>query len=159
MTLRALTLHRPWAHAIAHLGKSIENRSWRPPASAIDTWIAIHAGKKLDREALAELRAAGFTVPDDGGPGGVVAVAHLCGDVEVERYYRGFPLRPRGDRVRAVVAHGERWLSGPIGWCFDEVVTIAEPVPCRGAQGLWVIPPREAALVRKRFEAARGRAA
>ena len=41
---RALTLHAGWAHAVAHLGKDVENRTWAPPKAILGQRIAIHAG-------------------------------------------------------------------------------------------------------------------
>ena len=34
-----------------------------------------------------------------------------------------------------------RWFVGPFGWLLADVRALAAPVPCRGAQGLWAIPP------------------
>mgnify|MGYP003560963222 CR=1 FL=1 len=42
--MKALTLHAPWAHAVAWLGKPLENRGWPPPLSIVGERIAIHAG-------------------------------------------------------------------------------------------------------------------
>lgn len=30
--------------------------------------------------------------------------------------------------------------AGPIGWVLADVIALPEPVPCRGAQGLWTLP-------------------
>ncbi len=51
MTFRgkAITMIQPWASAIASAGKDIENRSWH---SHYRGPIAIHAGAKLNQEAL-----------------------------------------------------------------------------------------------------------
>ena len=47
-TLRGLTLWQPWAWAIAHGGKRIENRPWRPWPSIVGELIAIHAAARVD---------------------------------------------------------------------------------------------------------------
>lgn len=126
--LKALTLWQPWAHAIAHLGKWIENRTWAPPASAIGEPLAIHAGKKLDREVAEDFGLR----PDEIPIGCVVAVARL------ERV-----ICSKGD----VPADQRLWWNGPIGWLLADVQAI-EPIPCRGAQGLWELPAEvEAAVV------------
>jgi hypothetical protein len=49
--MKALTLWQPWSWAIAHAGKRIENRTWRPLGCVINQQIAIHAGKQLDLDA------------------------------------------------------------------------------------------------------------
>ena len=54
--MRALTLWQPWAHAVAHLGKRIENRPWKPWPAVIGTRVAIHAAAKVD--ALGEASGA-----------------------------------------------------------------------------------------------------
>lgn len=38
-----ITLHPEWAWAF-HLGKDVENRTWRPPPSLTGRWLAIRAG-------------------------------------------------------------------------------------------------------------------
>jgi len=42
--MRALTLRQPWAWAIVHGQKRIENRPWKPWRDIIGQRIAIHAG-------------------------------------------------------------------------------------------------------------------
>jgi hypothetical protein len=48
--LKAITLHRPWGHAIAHLGKDIENRTWKCPLP-IGSYVAIHDGNTEDSDS------------------------------------------------------------------------------------------------------------
>lgn len=132
-----LTLHQPWATAIAHGGKRVENRSQRPWCP-IGTYLAIHAGKALDRAAVRELRREGIALPDQLPSMAIVAVARLAGVVEEA---------PEGDQAR--------WWVGPFGWVLDEVVPI-ELVPCKGSQGLWRLLPEVQAEVRARFLARRG---
>ncbi len=134
MILRALTLWRPWAMAIAAGPKRVENRSWAPGAQLpIGSLLAIHAGRRFDAAALAWVRELWPAVPDDPAlhPEGIVAIARL---VEVERVVRP-PLTP--------------WDAGPWCWRLDQVWGLRFPVPARGAQGLWTLPD----------EAARGLAA
>ena len=59
MSLSALTLWRPWAAAIAHGTKRIENRTWVPPRSMFGQDIAIHAGQRLDADAIEDVAADG----------------------------------------------------------------------------------------------------
>jgi len=58
--MRCLTLHRPWPAFIFGLGgdswKQIENRSWKPPDSAVGTRIAIHAGRAFDDSAVERVK-------------------------------------------------------------------------------------------------------
>ena len=54
--MKALTVIQPWAWAIAHAGKRVENRTWGPPRDVIGQRIAIHAGRRLDDRAIAWMR-------------------------------------------------------------------------------------------------------
>ena len=127
---KAITLHQPHAFAIAHAGKDIENRKWAPPGSVIGCRIAIHAGKVLDRNGLDELRDRGIMpTHDDLVRGAIVAVATLTGYVRESE---------------------SPWFTGPIGWTLEDIVAI-DPVPCRGFQGLWNLPPDIKKLVTARM--------
>jgi hypothetical protein len=143
--MRALTLIQPWAWAIAHAGKVIENRTWAPPHSLLGQRIAIHAGKKRER---------GLFLPDGSTPplfldqSAVVAVGTLVGYVcddgngRVEANHFGAEI------MRAACA--SPWYQGPVGWIVVNRIALPTPVPCRGAQGLWTLPPDvEAAVMRQ----------
>jgi hypothetical protein len=59
------------------------------------------------------------------------------------------------DAVRGEISVGQApWFSGPFGWLLTDVVAI-EPVPCLGAQGLWLLPPDVERQVLARERAAR----
>lgn len=127
--MRALTLHQPWAFAVAHLGKDVENRTWRPPEQVIGVRIAIHAGRKFDTDTLPWFFGRGLiNVPLTPVLGAVVATAVVAGVAE------------HADSVWFSGSVGAFWFTGPIGWVLRDVVALAEPVPCRGAQGLWTVP-------------------
>ncbi|MBR8638680.1 ASCH domain-containing protein [Streptomyces tuirus] len=49
--MKALTIRQPWAGAIAHQTKRVENRSWKLPAKHEGARILIHAGAEPDRNA------------------------------------------------------------------------------------------------------------
>lgn len=161
--LRALTIIQPWAHLIVHGRKRVENRTWEPAARGlrVGDYLAIHAGMAVDLShwdrayevvpeeeplALRELVAGGvFIMPERARRdfirgrvplGAVVGVARLA-DVEDEE--------PDDDP----------YWCGPWGWRLDEVVAI-EPVLCKGAQGLWTLPPEVLATVRARWSAVKG---
>jgi hypothetical protein len=125
--LKALTLIRPWAWAICHAGKRVENRSWHPPLKVIGQRIAIHAGKKYDRSDAEWIQATfNVKVPVESlQPTGIVATA-LLSEVVM-------------DRDKPWTEH-RRWYFGPYGWVLDDVQVLPKPVPLRGAQGLWDVP-------------------
>lgn len=83
--MRALSIRQPWAWAVLTAGKDVENREWeRSPGLVAQARklcgkrIAIHAGKTLDRAAVAVLQARyGLTVPADLPRGGYVGTVEL----------------------------------------------------------------------------------
>jgi hypothetical protein len=153
--VRGLTLHRPWSHALAHLGKRIENRPWRTPQPLIGQYLALHAGKKYDDYGRLSIRdITGVDPPDEFAcPQGIVAVCKVkgCFCFDPERRETNQTL---ADFVARNHPGQERWIFGPYCWVLDEVVAI-EPVPCKGSQGLWSIPEPALVMVRERWDAAR----
>jgi hypothetical protein len=49
--MKAISLWQPWASLIACGAKPYETRSWAPPRGLIGQTIAIHAAKKIDKDA------------------------------------------------------------------------------------------------------------
>lgn len=122
--MKALTICQPYAHLIAIGEKRIENRSWptryRGP-------LLIHAGKS--RDWLTEDAPSGLVL------GAVVAIATLAECLSIQAIERGrFPQ------------HAYPWLrehrhtNGPWCWVLTDVQALLDPVPARGAQGLWSMP-------------------
>jgi hypothetical protein len=128
--MKALTLWQPWAWAIAHAGKRIENRSWSPPDWIIAQRLAIHAGQTIERDSVLALGAP----QDQLVTGAVVAVVTV----------KGWIAKPRS-------AEQARWFSGPKGWVLDDVVALPNPVPCNGARRLWELPYDVDAEVRRQL--------
>jgi hypothetical protein len=142
--MRAITLHQPWAWAVAHAGKNVENRTWGPSPAMIGERVAIHAGQKYDEEAWGALADPSWSPigdeysdlydpdlgvfcipePEDCVRGAVVAVATLA---RVVRRGRG--------TIRALP-----WYTGPVGIVLEDRITIPEPVRCAGALNFWRLP-------------------
>ncbi len=165
----ALTLWPEWAWAIVSgqgwpddlVRKLVENRGWRPsdaprsgrgPTAAdrervlhalpVGARLAIHAGKNLSgrpgAEAAHEAVAAVLGMYQRANPGRQLP-------------FPGFREALRDCPKSAIVAvvtidgYDQRQLTGwdvpdAWHWRFRDVQVIAEPIPCRGAQGLWAIP-------------------
>ena len=51
--MKAISLWQPWASLIACGAKPFETRHWAPPRELIGQTIAIHAAKKVDKDAAA----------------------------------------------------------------------------------------------------------
>lgn len=119
--MKALTICQPYAHLIAIGEKRVENRTWptryRGP-------LAIHAGKSR----------AWLTGDDPEGMayGAVVAIATVADCRTITDVLRGCREYP--------------WLAehphaiGPWCWVLTNVTMLPEPIPARGAQGLWDLP-------------------
>jgi len=145
--MRALTLYRPWAWALFH-GKPVENRTWSPPASMIGEPIAIHAGRKWDKdgaEFVYRLLGPAAILPAARAEG-IIGVAVLDRVISGCQLFPGEPIPPT-DPLR-----GSPWYFGPFGWVLREQVELEVPVACRGALGLWVLPPDVEAAVRGQLE-------
>ena len=132
--VRALTLHNPWAWAIAHAEKDVENRGWMPPTT-VDQ-ILIHAGKAWDNRAGTFLRSWGITPPP--GPGDVSAIVAVA---DIAWACDAF--------VRGHDCNCGRWaIAGQCHWKLGNVWTLNEPVPCKGRQRLWIPSPEVVDSVR-----------
>jgi hypothetical protein len=114
--LRALTVKQPWAWAIIHAGKDIENRSWQNQYT-IGT-IAIHAGMGRDDLNLLPQR---IRPPSDED----LVHGAIIGVVDV---------------VKVVERHRSKWFIGPLGWVLDNPRPLRRPIECTGKLGLWVVP-------------------
>lgn len=131
--LRGLTLWQPWAFAVLHLGKRVENRPWKPWPSMIGRWFALHAAarNKPSEETWVLERIAVVSGKPAPGPGALVRGAVL-----------GFA------RVSGFVeASDDPWFLGPefegkknYGWVLSDVVAIPQPVRCKGYYGFWPVP-------------------
>ncbi len=130
----ALTIWQPWATLIALGHKDIENRDWAPPRHLIGHRFAIHAGKTVE-PGIAE----DFPELLEGKPlprGAIIATAEL----------RGVLTRSLRDTDPPGCYRKYDWFQGKFGWHLDRIISF-EPVECRGAQGLWPVPPEIEALV------------
>ena len=126
--LRALTIHQPWAWFITKGYKPIENRSWRPPQSLVGQWLAIHAGKTWDQATVLDDIRDMADAYEGYGPS-MLDLHAQCGSILAVARVTGF-----------VTESASPWFFGPIGWTLADVIDLPEPVPCRGAQGLWKVP-------------------
>ena len=133
---RALTLKNPWAHLIAHHEKRVENRSWMPWES-VDR-LLIHAGKGWDRESLYWINGRWGIEPVGVVESAVVAVADLAFACDSAR---------RSESLVVRCPCGPWAFPGQCHWNLTNILTLPEPVPCAGRQGLWRPAPEVVAAV------------
>jgi activating signal cointegrator 1 len=150
--MKALTLTQPWATLVALGAKGIETRSW---ATSHRGPVAIHAAKGLadlggergltalcEREPFRSvLEEAGITSPKELPRGAVVAMAELvdCRPTQIDRH--GLALYQQPDGIWMNVSEQERafgdYRPGRYAWLLADVQLLPEPIPAKGALGLW----------------------
>ena len=57
--------------------------------------------------------------------------------------------------VEGAESWGDPWAVGPWCWHVDEVLALEEPIPCRGAQGLWYVPEEHVVVFRELYRSRR----
>ncbi|MGV9888341.1 hypothetical protein [Streptomyces sp. NPDC003395] len=113
--MKALTIRQPWAGAIAHQTKRVENRSWKLPTKHEGARILIHAGAQPDRHA--QVYGDHLDVHS-----AIVAIATITGC-----------HFDNGNQVCC-----SYWAQPDLyHWELADVVALPEPVPAKGALGFW----------------------
>lgn len=145
--MRSLTIRQPWGTAIAHLGKTVENRGWQTYYRGP---IAIHAGtgvgSKWEYENALEAVAARSGLEPEGVRrlsavrGAVIAVAQLA-DVCSASLHLSF--------AADLACECGPWAqTGQRHFLLTGVRSLSAPVPALGAQQFWTLPDEvEAAVV------------
>jgi len=147
--MRALTVRQPFAWAIAHRGKRVENRSRRFHYKGP---LAIHAGSmfgKSERDAIpfvADRSRVPYVTVGEGSRvrGVIVAVARIDGLCSTSR------------QSSEIVCECGPWAQpGHHHLILTDVRPLDKPVPCKGMLGLWRLPEDvEAAVMAQLGEAA-----
>lgn len=159
--MNAITLREPWASLVAIGAKKIETRSWPAPASLVGQRIAIHAAKGLTEfefraathgaigEALHESGVPIYPLVDDDDRrtllqlafgdtrGCVIATAVLADCVQFNAERVDFIARSLGADE---LSFGD-FTPGRYGWYLVEVERLPEPIPAKGALGVWEWTP------------------
>jgi len=125
--MKALSIQQPWAWAVVHAGKDIENRSWRTHHRG---WVAIHSTAKPQREGSLP-RGARRPRPNEIVRSAIIGVAYLTDVVERSR---------------------SKWFDGiAYGWVFEKPRRVRRPIPCKGRLGLWTLKPAVAAQITRQL--------
>jgi activating signal cointegrator 1 len=129
-TIKALTLHQPWASLIAAGIKQYETRHWSTDHRGL---LAIHAGKKepdMSYSDLGLIRTKNDGLPEPPPLGCVVAIARLVAVI---------PSRELVDEegINALEMRLGNFKPGRYGWKLEVVKVFDKPIPARGQQGLW----------------------
>ena len=144
--MRALTIHQPWASAIALGTKKIEMRSW---ATRYRGPLLIHAGrKKLSPEGIALAgveKMLGRFNADRIPFGALIAIAEL---VDCQ------PTEELALTRHPIEGYWGDFSPGRFGLILKDVRAFAEPIGYRGSQGLFNVPTEVVAAQIDALEAA-----
>lgn len=112
--MKAISINQPWAWAILHGSKDIENRDW---STNYRGKVLIHAGLKFDAAGLEFVeRQCGLTIPPADRQRGAI-----LGEVEI---------------VDCVTESDSPWFFGRYGFVLRNPKVI-EPRTCKGALGFF----------------------
>ncbi len=128
--MKALSLIQPWATAIMMGNKKIETRSWKTDYRGR---IAIHAGMSFPKYAIefAQTEVALGRLPRRIPRGAIIGFVTIIGMQRTEEA----ALTITGlERLYGDYSYG-RWA-----WLLADPEVLFEPVPCKGALGLWEVP-------------------
>ncbi len=140
--MKIITIKQPWAWAIFHAGKDVENRKWlhryRGP-------LGIHAAKSTaprDYKIAADfIRRLGYEPPtfadlrERGETGAILGTVDFTGTKTDSDWYLGKEWdKNLTRRIKAQIAHE---YHGCYGWHFENPVTLAKPIAVTGRLGLW----------------------
>jgi len=118
----AITLQQPWAWAVFHAGKDVENRTWKIPLGR----ILIHAGRAIDQDGIDFMEdVMGIEMPYT--KLNAMARGKIIGSVEVVNVSRGRHKSPWA--VRGQFHHD---LARPR--------LARRQIAVRGTPGLWRPP-------------------
>ncbi|MEU6925509.1 hypothetical protein [Streptomyces sp. NPDC046631] len=112
--MKALTVRQPWAGAIVHQEKRVENRTWKLPAKHHGARVLIHAGAQLDKNAK-------IYGPNFGVYGAIVGIATIT----------GYHWSDDG------TCCGPWGFESTYHWTLTAVTALPDPVPAKGALGFW----------------------
>lgn len=148
-TMKAITLHQPWAMMVAIGAKTYETRSWSTKHRGA---IAIHAAKTREHDKLAytypfyDALCAGGLSPKWLPYGKIIAICNLTYVVQVPP--QGM-VKLSDQEYQLGDFSGGRYAWGLIG-----VERLQIPIPARGQQRIWTWdfgdrPPHEQLFFRK----------
>jgi len=148
--MRGLSITQPWASLVALGEKTVETRSWSTTYRGL-LFIQAAKGFPADCQHLCwrdpfapVLIGGGFDRAEQLPRGSIVAVARLA-HVAPTELFGSTDLLTIAEAGREF-AFGD-FSDGRFGWMLQDVRPLKEPVPCRGALGLWAVPPTVRDLV------------
>lgn len=139
--MKALTVQQPWAWAIMHGGKLVENRTQLWGYRGI---LAIHAGARRSERGMQDPRilqaARSSTGPTHPDLEPHLQYGAILGLIEVIHTHPATAncCPPWGETE--YVEHGGRHRRNVVHMVLENPQPLPEPIACRGALGLWTVP-------------------
>jgi hypothetical protein len=133
LEIRGLTLTQPWATLVDLGQKRYETRSWDTGYRGL---VAIHAAKKFPHNAQRLSQTEPFLAamgrpPEEFPLGVILCIARIAWTKPTSSlHFVAPPERDFGD-----------FGSDRYAWALEHVVSLRQPIPCRGMLGLWALPP------------------
>jgi ASCH domain-containing protein len=122
---KAITIRQPWAHAVIHGWKPIENRSW---STRVRGTIAIHAAQKAEEKEFFEfLRSKGLegSVALEAASARSLPHSAVIGIVDI---------------VDCVTSSHSPWFEGPFAFVLANPRPL-HPIACRGGLQIFDLDP------------------
>jgi activating signal cointegrator 1 len=154
--VRALSLWEPWATLVRRGLKLYETRDWPMPESLIDQPLGIQAAKHpVDADDCSHAMLWQMRQDDVSGPwayGCMIAVVHPQKSVRTETLCNGLDswglLIPGTTGAFRSISQREfiygNYEPGRWAWPFTDIRVLPEPLPGRGAQGIFNWPEGDA---------------
>lgn len=131
--MKALSIRQPWAWAILHVGKDVENRNW---STRFRGTVAVHAAKGMTRDEYDSYVCKYFRIglpvprPEDLTRGAIVGLV---------------------DIVDCVRHSDSPWFQGECGFVLANPRPLKTPIPCKGALGFWDVPAEIAKQIKEQL--------
>lgn len=135
LNMKTLSTRQPWAHAILHLGKDCENRTWNTNFRGN---FLLHASKKINKDMLSRLCVR----PDELSTGAIVGMANLY--EVIHKNHQNEIVDSQGMRVNDVSEWYWEDMSDRVvyGFMLKDTVAFKNPIPCTGNLSFFT-PPEE----------------
>lgn len=152
--MKTLSFTQPWGTLVVSGAKRVETRSWSTPYRG---WLLIHASKAFPREdqdliwsepfESAVKRALHVPLWSPRDVVKIVPRGAIIGAARLRGCYRIGPREfwpPAGSELDQLLTPTERefgnYESGRWAWVLGNAWALSEPIPSRGALGLWDAP-------------------
>ena len=137
--IKGLTLWQPWASLVSVMEKQIETRSW---ATDYRGYLAIHAAKRTPKYAAEYAHFEPFysalkrhaLYPDRLPSGAIVAVCRLEDCMQITSTEMLLSLKD------TEIHFGDHTV-GRYAWMLGNFDRLEKPIPIKGGQRLWNLPP------------------